>query len=163
MSRCRARPLSAARAFERGVGAVAFVLGQRDVLFATTPVSLSSTYFQRRQRDDLGVEAARRLRGGGALLALQRVLVLRFARDLVLLGDVVGGLEHRHVEVGLVPQQPLLGEAVHVQLVLHQADRLDAAGDDDRHAVDDDALARRSRSPAGPDAQKRLTVVPGDA
>ena len=80
-----------------------------------------------------------RLRGGRALLALERVGVLRVARDPVVLRDRVGGLQHRHVDVGLVTQHPLLGEAVHVHDVLHHRDRLAAAGDDDLRTVGRDA------------------------
>ena len=42
------------------------------------------------------------LRRRGALLRAQRVFVLRLARHLVALGDDLGGLDHRHVEVGPV-------------------------------------------------------------
>ena len=47
-------------------------------------------------------------RGGGALLAHQRVLVLLLAADAVALGDDVGRLDHRHVERALVLHDPVV-------------------------------------------------------
>ena len=58
------------------------------------------------KRHDFRVEAARACAGGGALLRLQGVFVLRLARDAVALGDDFGGLEHRHVEVGTDAHEP---------------------------------------------------------
>ena len=69
-------------------------------------MALSVTSMVGRERHDLGVEAALGLRLGGALLRLQRVLVLRLAADAVLLGHDLGGLDHRHVELRHVLAQP---------------------------------------------------------
>ena len=71
-------------ALERGqpvegrVGAIALVFRRaRRALRVPCRSLYSATYFHVGKRHDLGVESPRRLRGGGALLALQRVLVLR--------------------------------------------------------------------------------------
>ena len=137
---------------------------------------------RRRQRHDLVVEAAGLLGRGGAQLALQRVLVLRLAADLVALRHDLGGVDHRHVDLGLVLVEPLVVQAVRVLvLVLHEADRLDPARDHHRHAVDDHPLrrerdrlqagraeavdgraARRHRQP-GPDRRLARDVVAGRA
>ena len=66
--------LSDWQAFERGVGAVALVLGEGDVLASvTSPVSLSTTVMVAVDGHDLGVELPGGLRGGGALLRLERI------------------------------------------------------------------------------------------
>src|SRR5829696_821037 len=46
--------------------------------------------------------------GGGAQLALQRILVLRLARDAVALRHDLGGVDHRQVDLGLVLLEPLV-------------------------------------------------------
>src|SRR5204863_8309217 len=70
-----------------------------------------------------------------------RVLVLLLARDVVALGDDLGRLDHRHVDLRLVLLQPLLAQAMQVHvLVLHETDRLQPARDNDRHPVHDHAL-----------------------
>src|SRR5579885_773945 len=130
------------QAFERGVRAIAFVFAQRDLFFPNFAALFVFDVFPGGQRDDLFVEGAALLRLRGALLALQRVLVLPFARHLVLLSDEVGRLQHRHVDVGLVAEHPIFGEELDVHRVLHHTDRLGAACDDDVRAVDDDALRR---------------------
>ena len=82
-------------------------------------------------RDDLVPELAGLLGGGHAPLRFQRILVLVFAADLVALGDDVGGVDHRHVDVGIH-----FGQARIVVLAraaaAREADGLDAAGDDAR-------------------------------
>jgi hypothetical protein len=126
-----------------GVGPVAFVLLERDLLDARLARGLVLHDLLGRHGDDLGVEAARLLSGGGALLADQRVLVLRLARDVVARGDGFRGEDHRHVDVGLVLVEPLVVQPVRVEvLVLHEADRLQPARDDDGHLVDDHPLRR---------------------
>ena len=52
--------------------------------------------------NDLVVVEPAVLRGGGALLALERVLVLVLAADLVAVGDDVGGLDHRHPQARIL-------------------------------------------------------------
>ena len=97
----------------------------------------------RRQRNDLVVEAAGFLSGRRALLALQRVLVLRVAADVVALGHDLGGVDHRHVDVLVLCNQPRVRGTVQVHVfVLHQADRLEPAADDDIDVVADHGLGR---------------------
>src|SRR5205807_765167 len=133
--------LERGEALERRVRPVALVLLEQRVLDARLARRLVDDHLLRRHRHDLGVEAPGLLAGGGALLAHQRVLVLLFARDVVALGDDLGRLDHRHVDLRLVLLQPLLAHAMEVHvLVLHEADRLQPAGDHDRHAVHDHAL-----------------------
>src|SRR3546814_1497992 len=92
-----------------------------------------------RHRDDLVVEAAGLLRRRGALLALQRVLVLLRTRDAVAFGDQLGRLDHRDVRGRLLREHRLGDEAIAVLvLVLHQRDRFQAARDDDVLLAGDD-------------------------
>ena len=88
---------------------------------------------------DLGRQAALGLGGGGALLRLQRIFVLRFAADAVALGDRLGGAEHRHVDVLVHGDQRGIAADPHFGR-LDEADQILAAGGDDIHAVDDDLL-----------------------
>ena len=62
--------LQARQALERGVGAVAFVLGDRDFLLRDLAGLLVLDRHRRGDGDDLVVEPAGGLRGGGALLRL---------------------------------------------------------------------------------------------
>ena len=64
------------------------------------PVARSVDQHDRRQRHDLVVEPPGLLRRRGALLRAQRVFVLRLARNVVAVGDDLGGFDHRHVERG---------------------------------------------------------------
>src|SRR5581483_7366988 len=85
-------------------------------------------------RDDLVLELVGLLGGGHAALRFQRILVLVFAADLVALGDDVGGVDHRHVDVGRV------FEEIGIQGLFRIAERgngntLDAAGHDAVGAV----------------------------
>ena len=79
---------------------------------------------------------------GGAALAFQRVGILALAGDLVALGDEFGGVDHRHVDVGLVLDQPIGSAARNMLVVLHQADAFQAAADGHRHAVHCHAVGR---------------------
>ena len=69
-------------------------------------------------------------RGLGALLRPRAVLVLHVARDLVALGDLLGRLQHRPVDFGLVLDEPRILEMQLVSVVLHERDRFDSAGDE---------------------------------
>src|SRR6202051_2263541 len=71
--------------FERVVGPIPFVPGQRDELFRHVAGVLVLVVLPRRQRNDLRVEPPGGLGRRDALLRLQRVLVLRLTRDLVVL------------------------------------------------------------------------------
>ncbi len=65
--------------------------------------------------------SAGRLRGGGTLLALQRILVLALAADAVALGHDLRGLDHGHPQRGLDLEQMLFGEMVEIDAAhLHQ-------------------------------------------
>ena len=74
-----AHRLERREAFEIGVGAVALVALERDVLDALRLGVLVDHLLARRQRHDLVVEAPGLLARGGAALAFQRILVLRLA------------------------------------------------------------------------------------
>ena len=132
------RPARPARA---RVGAIALVLGEGHLFLARLPGGLVLDDLLGLQRHDLGGEAPGLLAGGGALLAGERVLVLHLAGDVVALGHDLRGLDHRHVDFRLVLVEPRLVDAEVVEvLVLHEADRLDAARGHDRHPVHDHAL-----------------------
>ena len=90
-------------------------------------------------RDDFVVELAGFLRGGGTLLALQRVFVLRFAADAVTLRDRFGGLQHRHVDRAVHVNQLGIGHHAHF-FGLHEADRFLPTGGHHVHAVGNDLL-----------------------
>ena len=65
-------------------------------------------------------------------------------RDAVALGHHLGGLQHRHVDVGRQLEQRLVLHAVEVHvLVLDQRDALQPAADGHLLAVDDDLFGRR--------------------
>ena len=90
--------------------------------------------------DDLGGEAAVRLRRGGAALAFDRERVLVLAADLIVLGDILGRLGHRiDAELllhQLVDEAPADRGVVHLGLAVEGGGRL---GDDEgrpAHALD---------------------------
>ncbi len=89
--------------------------------------------------DDLVGELAGLLRGGGALLRLQRIFVLRLARDAVAFGDDLGGLDHRHIG-RIVHLDQLTVEFDPELFAAHHRNLFEAARDDGVHAVDDDLL-----------------------
>ena len=125
------------------VRAVPFVLLERDLLFPDLAGRLVLDQLLRGERHDLGVEASIPLPRGGPLLAHQRILVLGLAGDVVALRHHLRGLEHGHVQFRLVLVHPRLADPVLVLVLgLHQADRLDAAGDHDGDPVHDDPLGR---------------------
>ena len=130
-----------------------------------------------RDRDDLALEEPVRLALDGAGLGEERELVHLLARDLLELGDVLGGLAHRDVDVG----QPALerrpgvrhrgrprcgarlgvGERLVVRPGVRRAvavarDGLDARGDEDV------ALARADRVGGHADRLQRARAVPVD-
>src|SRR5579884_1639807 len=111
------------KGFERGVRAISFVLRKRNLFFAHLTRVFVFDVFPGRERNDFVVERAALLRRRRALLALKRVFVLTLARNVVFASDEVGSLQHRRVDVGLMPQHPLLGEELDVHGILHHADR----------------------------------------
>src|SRR2546425_291299 len=134
-------------ALGRRVGPVALVLLEQGVLDARLPARLVDHDLLRRHRHDLGVEAARLLPGGRALLAGQRGPVLPLAGDVVAVAHDLRRLDHRHVDLGLVLLQPLLAQAVQVPVVvLHGAERLEATRHPDQDPFHDHPL-RGDRHP----------------
>ena len=95
----------------------------------------------RRHWHDFVVEFAGCLSGCRALLAAERVFVLNITRDVVAASDDFSCLQHRHIGV-LRPRDDVgIDCAIAVaMLILDEADRLEAAANHNRHAVDDDLL-----------------------
>ncbi len=102
----RKHRLQRGKAGERGVGANALVVFQRDGFVGNRAGRLVRHLHHARQRRDLSVEPACGLRGRRPRLRLQAVFVLPFARDLVALSDNLRRLEHRHVEVVTMLDDP---------------------------------------------------------
>ena len=129
--------LDLCKSLRRRIGPRAFILGQGHPLIGDLLGIVIDDGHPCRERHDLVVEATALQRGADAALAFEAVLVLLVAPDLVAFGDNLGGLQHRHVYLGLHRHQLVVDgvEAVHV-LVLHKADRLDAAADRDLDAVE---------------------------
>src|SRR6185437_13125208 len=150
--------LELGEAFHRRVGTVALIARDDVVDDALRLRRLVDDLHPGLHRDDLVLELVGLLCGGHAALRLQRILVLIVAAELVALGDDVGGIDHRHVDVGRVFQK--LGV---LRLLRDAADRrrnaFDAAGDDAVGAVGTDAV-RRHRN--GLQA-RRAEAVDGDA
>src|SRR3546814_5384791 len=84
-----------------GLGAIALVLAERDLLLGDLLGLLVGDVHRRGDGDDLVVELARGLRGGGALLRLEGVFVHHLAADSVTLGHYFSSLEHRNVDVAV--------------------------------------------------------------
>ena len=121
------------------LGAIALVLGERDLLLGDFLGLLVDDVHRRGDRHDLVVELARGLRGGGALLRLQGIGIATVAADAVAGGDHFGGLQHRHVDVAVHREQLAIGLDAHLR-GLDQADRFEATANGDVHIVDDDLL-----------------------
>ena len=131
--------LELGEAFQRRVRTIALVLGHHVVDDALFLRLLVDHLHLGLHRDDLVLELVGLLGGRHAALRFQRVLVLILAAELVALGDDVGGVDHRHVDVGRILQQ------VGIQRILRDAgardrDALDAAGDDAVGAVRADVV-----------------------
>jgi hypothetical protein len=96
------------------------------------------------QFNDFIIEAAGFLGCCSATLGFQCVVILLIPSDVVALGDNFGGLQHRHVDVWLVFDQPRISGPVGVLvLILHQRNRLDPTTDSDLHAIGNDLLRGR--------------------
>src|SRR6266849_336698 len=119
------------------IGARSLVLRQGHLLVGDLLGVLVDDGHPGRDRYNLVVEAATLQRSADATLTFEAVLVLPVTADLVALGNDLRGLQHRHVHLRLHRHQLLVDgvEFVHV-LVLHQADRLDAAANGDLDAVE---------------------------
>ena len=116
--------LELGEALERGVGAIALVAIDHVVDDAFFLRLLVDHLHLGLHRDDLVPELAGLLGGGHAALRFQRIFVLVFAAELVALGDDVGGVDHRHPEIGIHLGQPRLFPAAAAALI---GDGLDAA------------------------------------
>ena len=79
----------------------------------------------------------------GTLLAGRTVLVHGVASDVVALGDDLGRLQHRQVDLGLVLDQPGIGQHVLVHLLHHTGNGLEATGDKDVAFACNHALGRQ--------------------
>src|ERR1700737_1764155 len=90
-------------------------------------------------RDDFVLELVGLLRGGHAALRFQRVLVLVFAADLVTLRDDIGGIDHRHEDVGRRLEQIRIDRSLG-RAPAGDRDTLHAAGNDAVGAVRADAV-----------------------
>src|SRR4051812_26442707 len=136
------RGLDLRHALVGGIGADALVLGRGHFVDRILAGRLVDHLHLGGDGHDLVLELA----GGAcfrrALLALHAVPVLVFARDLVAARHVLGGLQHRPVDLAVMPVQPLVLEMVLVHLVLHQRDRFHAARDVDPALASEDALRR---------------------
>ncbi len=115
--------LEAGESFERGLRAVALVLGDGDFVVGDFAGFLVLHLVRGGDGHDFVVEVAGFLRRGGALLALQRVFVLRLAADAIALGDGFGGLQHRHVDRAVHRDQFRIGHHAHF-LGLHERDAI---------------------------------------
>src|SRR5437870_3339134 len=105
-------------ALERGVGAVALVAVDDDLLARLLARRLVGHLHGGLHGRDLVLELALPLRGGGALLGEERVAVLRLAAHLVALGHDLGGLAHGHVDRGVVVLEVRVEEVRLVEVVL---------------------------------------------
>src|SRR5262249_45444408 len=117
----------------RGPSSCASVTSRRE----TCLVSLSMTVILVAIGTSSSLKTAALKGGCGAALALEAVLVLALARNLVAFRDHFGVLEHRDIHLGLHRHEPVVDRVklVHV-LVLHEADRFDAAGHRDLYAIE---------------------------
>src|SRR6516225_8794072 len=129
--------LDLGEALRRGVRARPLVLRKRDVAQKDLFGFLIDEGHLGRDRKELVAETAALKGGCGAALALEAVLVLALARNLVAFRDHFGGLEHRDIHRGLHRHELVVHRVklVHV-LVLHEADRFDPAGHRDFYAVE---------------------------
>ncbi len=92
--------LELGEAFHGGLGPVAFVAVDGVVDDALGLGRLVDHLHPGLHRDDFVLELVGLLGGRHAALRFQRVLVLVFAAELVALGDDIGGVDHRHEDVG---------------------------------------------------------------
>ena len=136
--------LQLGEAFLVRVGTVAFVLGELHRLLRHLVGVLVGDQHRGLHRHDLVVELAGLLGRRRAELALQRILVLVLAADVVAARHRVGGGDHGVVDTGHVLLHPGIDQAVLVAArgALHQGDRFEAARDHHRHLVDQHALGR---------------------
>ena len=149
--------LQAGEASQGRVGARTLVLLQGDRLVGYGAGRLVGDLHHGRQGRDLGVEAPGGLGRGGPLLRLERIFVLALAGHLVALGDDLRRLEHGHVEVVAMFDEPRVLAAIAVHLVvLDQRNGFEAAADRDAHAVVDDFLC------GGGDRHEARSALPVD-
>ena len=126
-----------------GAGAVALVLPEGQLLVADLSRLLVDEHLGRAHRDHLGVVAPFGLRLRGARLALHPVVVHLLALDPVALRDRLRRLQHRHVGVlGVVEDPGILHPEGVLVLVLHEAHRFQAARDHHLHAFVQNLVGR---------------------
>src|SRR5699024_12409428 len=107
---------------------VALILGQGDVLAVAFPGFTVGHDLDAWQLNDFIIEAAGFLGCCSAPLGFQCEIVLLIASDVVAFGNDLGGLQHRHVDIWLVFDQPRVSGPVSVLvLILHQRNRLNPA------------------------------------
>ena len=129
-----AHRLEPAQTFQRGVGAVAVIAFHDHILNFLLAGFLVDLFHFGLHRHNLVLEEVGLLGGRHAHLALQRILVLARARNIIALGDNVGGLNHRHPQSGIGLHQFLFGNLVEIDaLQLHQRNRLHPRADHHRH------------------------------
>ena len=111
--------------------------------------------------DDLAVEVARVAGGDGALLRDRGPLVLRLARDVAAVGDVLGGQAHRDVDVERA--RPRSRRAAGGTGIGESPKRETASTPAAMYWSPSPALMawKAIRSVCSEEAQKRLTVVAG--
>src|SRR5450755_1192190 len=92
-------------------------------------------------RDDFVLELAGLLGCGHAALRFQRILILVFAAELVTLRDDIGGIDHRHENVGCCLEQGWIDRFLR-HAAAGDRDAFDAAGNDTIGAVGANAVRR---------------------
>ena len=137
--------LEARQIFKSGGGTVALVT-VRDYLLMTAGLAfLVKAQLARCQWHDLIGKQAFSLGRGRALLALQSILILHFAADVVAPGDDFGGFEHRDIGRGHAFEHGFgLGAVGVFVLVLGQRQRLHATGHGYLHFAGHDAVGRHA-------------------
>ena len=130
------------QSIQRGLWPVALVLVQCHFLLGHLARFPVLDLHHGGERHDLVLEATGLLGCRGALLAQQRIFVLTLPADSIPLGHHLGGLDHGQPHLWLVLHQPVLGVMMDVDIVLHQADGLEAARHHHRHLVHDHAVRR---------------------
>ena len=149
-------------AFHRGLGPVALVAVDRVVDDALGLGRLVDHLHFGLHRDDFVLELVGLLRGRHAALQFQRVFILVFAAELVALGDDIGGVDHRHEDVGRSLEQVRVDHFLGQGAAGHR-NAFDPAGDDaigavraDRVGGHRDGLQARRAEAVDRDAGGRL-------
>ena len=129
----------AGQSVERGAWAITFVAGEEHIFEMDIARRLVPDRLGGGHRKDLAIEQTGCLSGGGTLLRLESVEILRLTADAVAFGNDFGGLDHGHIDVVMKGFQ-LLVDIDAIVARLDQRDRFLSAAGDDIHSVDDDLL-----------------------